>query len=148
MKEVLARFVTWSKDHAGAPCPDAATFGVAATDPWGHPFQLTCTDQPANQIVGLVSAGPDGTPGTGDDIASWQLGNDVTEVVRGARWQVAALKPTPPPPKPPVVAKQPPKQPAGVPENPPKKPAEVPKKPDTKPSKGVLLDENGIPVDR
>jgi serine/threonine-protein kinase len=136
MKEVLSRFVTWSKDHAGAPCPDVATFGAASSDPWGHSFVLTCTDQPANQIVGLVSAGPDGAPGTPDDIASWQLGNDVTEVVRGARWQVA------PPPKPVTVAKQPAKKPEE------KKPTEPPKKPDTKPSKGVLLDENGIPVDR
>ncbi len=149
MKQVLARFVTWSTDHAGAPCPDASTFGVAATDPWGHPFQLTCTDQPANQIVGLVSAGPDGAPGTDDDIASWQLGNDVTEIVRGSRWQVAA-----PPAKSVVVAKQPAKQPATATENPPKKAeppnkTEPPKKTEpTKPAKGVLLDENGIPVDR
>jgi serine/threonine-protein kinase len=90
MRPVVERFVGWAHDHAGAPCPDLAGLGVAATDPWGHAFKITCTDQPSDQIIGAISAGPDGAFGTDDDIASWQLGHDVTELVRGARWAVAA----------------------------------------------------------
>jgi TonB family protein len=85
--------VTWSKDHSGAPCPDAAALG-APNDPWGHPLQVTCTDQPGNQIVGVMSAGPDGDPGTTDDVASWQLGNEVTDLVRGPRWVVTPIAKT------------------------------------------------------
>ena len=91
MSTVLTRFVGWARDHAGAPCPELATLGLAAHDPWGHDLALTCTDQPADQIVGLLSAGPDGVLGTDDDIASWTLGPGVTSVVRGARWKSAPL---------------------------------------------------------
>ncbi|HMG24447.1 MAG TPA: serine/threonine-protein kinase, partial [Kofleriaceae bacterium] len=59
MAQVLTRFVAWSRDHAGAACPSAAELG-APDDPWGKSLGVTCTDQPANQIVGVVSAGPDG----------------------------------------------------------------------------------------
>jgi TonB family protein len=95
MRDALSKFVTWSKDHPGAPCPDAASLG-APNDPWGHPLQITCTDQPGNQIVGAMSAGPDGNPGTMDDVASWQLGNDVTDIVRGTRWVVTPVAKTEP----------------------------------------------------
>jgi eukaryotic-like serine/threonine-protein kinase len=90
MKTVLAGFVAWSHDHAGAPCPSSSALGPAVQDPWGHPLALTCTDQPANQIAGAISAGPDGAPGTPDDVGSWQLGRDVTDIVHGARWVAAA----------------------------------------------------------
>jgi len=90
MKIALTSFVTWSHDHPGAPCPKASALGAAVQDPWGHPLEITCTDQPANQIVGAVSAGPDGASGTQDDVGSWQLGRDVTDLVRGARWAAAA----------------------------------------------------------
>jgi hypothetical protein len=70
MKDALARFAAWSRDHPGAPCPDAATLG-APDDPWGRPPAITCTDQPGDQVVGAISSGPDGEPGTADDIASW-----------------------------------------------------------------------------
>jgi hypothetical protein len=70
---------------------------------------MTCTDQPANQTIGAISAGPDGTLGTADDVASWQLGREVTELVRGPRW-VAAERPAvrPRPPKSPKTQQQPP----------------------------------------
>ena len=86
---VLTRFATWSHDHAGAPCPDLATLGLAAHDPWGHDLALTCTDQPADQIVGVVSPGPDGVIGTDDDVASWTFGASITSLVRGPRWKSA-----------------------------------------------------------
>ena len=89
MKTAFAKFAVWSKDpaNAGAPCPDAAAL-AAATDPWGHALRITCSDQPANQSIGAVSAGPDGAFDTEDDIASWQLGSDITAAVRGPRWVV------------------------------------------------------------
>jgi hypothetical protein len=105
MKSVLARFVEWSHDHAGAPCPDTAALGVVALDPWGHPIDLTCTGQPADQRVGVVSSGPDGIAGTGDDVASWVLGREVTDLVRGARWQPAATAAAPAP-RPPSIRRR------------------------------------------
>ncbi|HEU4733027.1 MAG TPA: hypothetical protein VFT22_34270, partial [Kofleriaceae bacterium] len=96
MRDLLTRFVAWSHDHAGAPCPGAAALGSVALDPWGHALQLTCADQPSNQVIGAVSAGPDGVPGNADDIGSWQLGRDVTDLVRGARWTAAPPAPAPP----------------------------------------------------
>lgn len=57
----------------------------------GRPDAITgvCADPgraPGNQIVGLLSVGPDGAADTNDDIASWQLGNELASVVRGSRW--------------------------------------------------------------
>src|SRR5262249_29829988 len=40
MKSVLASFVTWSRDHAGAACPGAAALGPEVQDPWGHALQI------------------------------------------------------------------------------------------------------------
>jgi len=87
MKELLAAFTTWSLRHAGAPCPIASALSNVA-DPWGHPMKLTCADQPAGQIAGVISMGPDGILGTEDDIGSWQLGRDVIDGIRGPRWVV------------------------------------------------------------
>jgi hypothetical protein len=90
MKTQLRRFVGWARDNANAPCPDLAQLGGALRDPWGNPLSITCTDQPANQIIGVISAGPDGKTGTDDDIASWTLSREVTDVVRGPRWGTQA----------------------------------------------------------
>jgi len=92
LKLVLDAFVTWSHDHAGAPCPKASAISAPVLDPWGHALEITCTDQPANQLIGAISAGPDGVPGTADDVGSWQLGRDLTDLVHGTRW-VAAARP-------------------------------------------------------
>ena len=106
MKTVLTSFLAWSQRHAGASCPRSSALGPAVQDPWGHAIEITCTDQPANQIVGAVSAGPDGARGTPDDVGSWQLGRDVSDAVHGPRWVSArsssssATRP-PKPPKPP-----------------------------------------------
>lgn len=93
IKTVLTRFTTWSRDHAGAPCPDDAALGLVTLDPWGHPIELTCTGQPADQRVGAISAGPDGIAGNGDDVASWAFGREVTDLVRGARWKSTPAAP-------------------------------------------------------
>ena len=92
IEDALVRFVAWSQAHPGARCPDAASLGAAALDPWGQPLQIVCADQPADQIAGVLSYGPDGEPGTRDDVVSWTLGPDVTALARGPRWgaQLAA----------------------------------------------------------
>jgi hypothetical protein len=97
MRAVLTRFAAWSRDHAGAPCPDAAALGVVALDPWGHTLVLTCADQPADQMIGAISAGSDGIVGNRDDVASWALGREVTDLVRGARWKSTPVAASAPP---------------------------------------------------
>src|SRR3569623_204431 len=87
MKHALTSFVGWARDHAGAPCPDIRVLATSS-DPWGRPFRSTCADQPGGQIVGMISAGFEGEDDSSDDIASWQLGRDVTDIVKGARWVV------------------------------------------------------------
>lgn len=96
MKTILAGFAGWSHEHPGAPCPKASALASVVVDPWGNPIEVTCTDQPANQMIGAISLGPDGKPGTSDDIGSWQLGPAVTGAVRGARWVAAPPKPPKP----------------------------------------------------
>jgi len=87
MKTVLTRVAAWAPTHAGEPCPDVTALGVVALDPWGRSLALTCSDQPADQIVGAISAGPDGIVGSDDDVPSWTLGSEITGLVRGARWK-------------------------------------------------------------
>ncbi len=138
MKPVFERFTAWSREHAGAPCPDVADLGVQAMDPWGHALHLTCTDQPGDQIVGAVSAGPDGAPGTNDDIVSWSLGRDVTDLVRGPRWVVAEVeKPT----LRPTSTKNTSKTPTNTKSS---RPHLTP----TNPGGAMELDENGMPISR
>lgn len=88
IRDALRRFVAWSHAHPGARCPDAAALG-AGLDPWGQPLQIVCSDQPPDQIAGVLSYGPDGEPGTGDDVVSWALGADVTDFARGPRWSAS-----------------------------------------------------------
>jgi hypothetical protein len=88
IKDALRRFVAWSHAHPGARCPDAAALG-AALDPWGQPLRIVCSDQPADQVAGVLSYGPDGEPGTRDDVVSWALGADVTDLARGPRWSAS-----------------------------------------------------------
>jgi hypothetical protein len=85
IRDTLRRFAVWSHAHPGARCPDAAALG-AGPDPWGQPLRIVCSDQPPDQIAGVLSYGPDGEPGTGDDVVSWALGADVTDLARGPRW--------------------------------------------------------------
>jgi serine/threonine protein kinase len=148
-KDVLSQFVAWSRDHQGAPCPELTELDDAPRDPWGHGFRLTCTDQPGDQIVGVISAGPDGTPGTTDDVASWQLGREVTDSVRGARWVAAAPQPS----KPLRIERGPVANTKQEPEtsgtrSAETKPVNGAKPNQTKRGKGIELDENGLPINR
>lgn len=158
MKAMLTSFVTWSHDHVGAPCPDTAALGDDLQDPWGHPFKITCTDQPADEMIGAISAGPDGVFGTPDDVASWRLDRDVCAIVRGARWVVARPKPEPAIAVKSVTKKSTAaaatstkKAPSAIADpisnttKPAKLVAPEPKKPATS---GVQLDENGMPISR
>ncbi|HEX3483232.1 MAG TPA: hypothetical protein VHT91_49815 [Kofleriaceae bacterium] len=88
IQDTLRRFVAWSHAHPGARCPDAAALG-AGLDPWGQPLQIVCSDQPADQIAGVLSYGPDGEPGTRDDVVSWALGAEVADLARGPRWSAS-----------------------------------------------------------
>jgi hypothetical protein len=137
LRDALARLVAWSHDHPGAPCPDAAVLG-AADDPWGHPLAVTCTEQPGDQIAGAISAGPDGQPGTADDIASWQLGQDATDLARGARWSAASHRPAA---KPAVLTRSRTK-PA------PSRSTDAHAKPGSTDVPAVQLDDNGMPITR
>jgi serine/threonine-protein kinase len=130
MKSVLERFATWSHDHPGAACPEIGALGGDTMDPWGHPFTVTCIDQPGDQMVGLVSNGADGVGGTADDVASWSLGRDITNVVRGSRW-IAAAKPVKP-----VTTKRPTTVKTTKPTT------------TTQTRGGIELDENGVPISR
>jgi serine/threonine-protein kinase len=133
MKLLLEHFVAWARDHAGAPCPEASTLG-ASTDGWGHPYRITCSEQPRDQIIGVISAGLDGVFETTDDIRSWNLGHEVTDVVRGSRWVVA----TPPAaPVTPAVKKH-----SGS-----VKTGRSVSKP-VKPGGDIEFDENGLPISR
>ena len=87
LQTIADAFVRWASSHPGAPCPTTAALGLELLDPWRHPFQITCTDQPGDQIVGIVSSGEDGTLGTTDDISSWQVG---AHGINGSRWKTSA----------------------------------------------------------
>jgi hypothetical protein len=107
---------------------------------------LTCTDQPGDQLIGTISDGPDGAPGTADDIASWQLGRDVTELVRGSRWVAAAAPPSPPAkPEPRASADAERKQVAPT-RSTEIRPAAATKANLKQDSDGVKLDQFGIPI--
>ena len=136
MKPLLAQFAGWARDHAGAPCPEPSAFAVAL-DPWGHPIALTCTDQPADQRVGAISAGPDGIAGNDDDVASWNLGHEVTDLVRGPRWKAAPPTTQAPPARHPKEATATPGHLPAVPTTRPAAPTAHPAAP-TKPSAAPL----------
>jgi serine/threonine-protein kinase len=126
LADALASFAAWATAHPTATCPTARDLGVGVFDPWGHALVTTCTDQPADQRVGVISLGPDGIAGTKDDVSSWSLDADITAVVHGPRWT----------PKKPVAATPPP---------PVKRP---PAQPKSDRFKGTQLGSDGIPISR
>jgi serine/threonine-protein kinase len=138
MGTVLARFIAWSRGHAGAPCPDVVALGITVADPWAHPFRITCIDQPDDQMVGVISAGPDGVMNTADDLVSWRLGNDLGALVRGPRW-AAPPQPRPETPSPPPLGSQHPSVPTSAGTPPPTQPVQP---------VGVQYDANGMPISR
>jgi len=97
VRPIVLGFVKWSATHKGAVCPaakDLAFYVGGASrlqDSWNHAMTITCTDQPAQQMIGVVSAGPDGVTGNRDDVVSWMLGEEITDLLAGPRW--VAVKP-------------------------------------------------------
>src|SRR5690606_21753611 len=71
---VKEAYPKWQADHPGTKCPasldEVATYfgadpGVPVTiDPWGHALVMKCDDTGFT----VMSVGPDGTPGTADDV--------------------------------------------------------------------------------
>lgn len=88
----------WSKAHPTAPCPTAKDLALALSDDhalddaWGRRMTVTCTAQPGDQVIGLTSAGTDGIAGNTDDVASWDLGHELTDLVHGPRWAPIVVK--------------------------------------------------------
>ena len=151
MRSVLTTFLRWSTSHSESACPTADDLGTfvhdshAVGDSWGRPLKITCADQPGDQIVGVVSAGPDGAFDTSDDVSSWTLGHHVTDLVRGPRWAVA-MPPKPAAPPKHVATRRSVSESKGsavAPQLPPPDGSATPK---TK--KALKLDENGMPIDR
>ena len=80
---VVEAYPEWQKANPGKTCPaslaELAGFLGAPpdvptmVDPWDHPLVLLCgKDLPAGaQGIAVMSAGPDGKPGTADDVKSW-----------------------------------------------------------------------------
>jgi hypothetical protein len=91
LEAALDALARWASTHAGAPCPTPDALGLAK-DPWAHPLRVTCTQQPADQLAGVTSAGPDGAFGTADDVVSWRLA-DAAKKVHGSRWAQAQTAP-------------------------------------------------------
>ena len=81
MSDALIGFLRWSTSHHAAECPRSIELGL----PRG--MVVTCTDQPDDQIIGIVAAGPDGALGTADDVKSWTIPN-LAALVAGPRWTV------------------------------------------------------------
>src|SRR5262249_33298577 len=66
---VIAAFPAWAKQHPAAVCPSATdVVGHDVRDAWNHALELTCTDQPGDQVIGVISVGADGQRRTADDI--------------------------------------------------------------------------------
>ena len=86
---IITGFSQWAAHHQGEACPRAETVATGI-DPWGTPIVLTCTDQPSDQIIGLISLGADRTRGTADDVTSWSAGPEISELLQGPRWQASS----------------------------------------------------------
>ncbi len=114
----LNGFVRWAQAHPADACPShgelASVVEGGLDDPWSHPLAITCTAQPAGQMIGVISAGSDGVFGTSDDVRSWNLADDVTRIARGKRWHSAVVGATAA--KPALRAPQPAPIDAGTPE--------------------------------
>jgi hypothetical protein len=69
----------WAINHPDDDCPgsldDLVPYLAGArklVDPWGNPLTMACRARPPGEHrFGVISAGPDGKPGTADDLHSW-----------------------------------------------------------------------------
>jgi len=65
----------WAINHSGETCPNTLQelytlkyIVRAPRDPWGREFLYACPSQTSGEDDDIVSKGPDGQPGTDDDI--------------------------------------------------------------------------------
>jgi hypothetical protein len=79
-KLAASAFSEWGRAHPDKPCPDGIeelvqyAGGKVAKDPWGHPYRMYCGEGLPSGVEGklaVASDGPDGKPGTDDDVRSW-----------------------------------------------------------------------------
>ncbi len=76
----FSAFPTWVAANPMTACPAtleelvAVLPGAQTVDPWGHRYALLCGPTLPAGARGLAasSPGPDGKPGTADDIRSWK----------------------------------------------------------------------------
>ncbi len=78
-KLAMEAFPQWAAAHPDRACPggieELREYAlVKATDPWGHPYRLSCGAQlPAGaEGIAVSSDGADGQAGTEDDLKSWE----------------------------------------------------------------------------
>ncbi len=69
-------FSEWSRAHPDKPCPDGIDelAGGKSKDPWGRPYRIYCGATLPSGVdakLAVASDGPDGKPGTDDDVRSW-----------------------------------------------------------------------------
>ena len=90
----------WALQHDGQDCPQTLeelepylSSPRKLTDPWGSTLHLACGDRPGGaERFGVVSAGPDRTPGTNDDLHSWD-----EQTMRAAQAGRGSVQPAPVP---------------------------------------------------
>lgn len=78
-KLAMEAFPQWAMAHPDRACPggieELREYAlVKATDPWGHPYRLSCGAKlpPGAKGIAVSSDGPDGQPDTEDDLKSWE----------------------------------------------------------------------------
>lgn len=75
----LAAMVHYHRLSNHGECPSIAqwiedkTLKAEPKDPWGHALDIVCPSEHDDGTADIVSLGPDGQPGTKDDILSWNL---------------------------------------------------------------------------
>lgn len=94
MADGLKRFATWATVNVNAPCPSSKMLGLTQPDPWGNALRVTCSEQPSDEKIGLISAGEDGRFQSADDVFSWKLEFD-RSYVKGPHWGSRAVRAKP-----------------------------------------------------
>ena len=78
-KYAFEAYPSWSASNPDKACPAkladlAELTNAELVDPWGHAYKMMCGKDLPKGAKGLAvsSPGPDGKPGTADDIKSWE----------------------------------------------------------------------------
>ncbi len=76
LESALVHFQTENTDSCPGSIDDLVSQKMLAKPPldrWGHRLRFVCPGVHSPDGADIVSAGPDGRFGTGDDIRSWEL---------------------------------------------------------------------------